>query len=374
MKRIFAVLLCLCLFLTACSNQPEETQPSSTAATTQTTTAATTEATTEATTQATTEATTVATEPQVYRNPFNGTLLEEAWSGRPTAVVINNIVDCLPQHGIGQADIVYEYETEGGITRLLAIFSDLSDVGNLGPIRSSRSFFNSTALSYGAPIVHCGGSVAGRNGHYSDNGSAIQNWAHVDEMYNGSYFFRDQARRSSGYSLEHTLFTTGEKLTNVLAAKGYNTPNAADRDYGLQFEDSVSLDGDVANSVTISFQGTKTTTMTFNTDTGVYEASQYKKPQVDGNTGETMVYSNVLVLYTQQWKLDDGEYWRSYYTLIGSGKGYFACGGQIVPIQWHRDDLESPFTFTLEDGTPITLAVGTTYIGVTSENTLIRYE
>lgn len=380
MKRIFAVLLCICLLFCACSSQPQETQPSSTAA--PTTQATTTEPTTE---PATTAATTVAptTEPTtapttvpapVYPHPLNGSSLEEPWSGRPTAIVFNNIIDCLPQHGISQADIVYEYETEGGITRMLGIFDDLSDVGSIGPVRSSRSFFNSTAVAYGAPIIHCGGSVPGRNGHYSDNGVKIQNWAHIDETYNGGYFFRDQARLNSGMSREHTLFTTGEKLIQALKDKGFNTPNPADTDYGLQFEEAVALNGETANSVVITFRAGKTTTMTYDPATGVYEVSQYNRAQIDGNTGKTVTYTNILALYTRQWSIFDGDYYRSFYNLFGTGKGYYACNGEIIPIQWHRDDVYAPFTLTLEDGTPLLLAPGTTYVGVASDSKAISYQ
>lgn len=356
----------MCLLLSGCAGGGEETLPSTTETTAETT-AATTEATVETTVE-TTEA------PILYRHPLNGSPLEEPFTGRATAVVINNIQACLPQHGISGADMIYELETEGGITRLLAIFSDLSDVGNLGPVRSSRSFFNSISAAYDAPIIHCGGSQPGLNGHYSDNGQKVPNWAHINEQNNGSYFFRDKDRLSSGYSREHTLFTTGEKLLKGLSDKGYDTIYEEGIDHGLQFADDVALDGEAANSVVLTFNGGKTTTMTYNTATGLYEAAQYKRDMVDGNTGETMTFANVLALYTKQWKKYDGVYYRSYYTLIGSGEGYFACGGQIVPIKWSRESVDAPFSFTMADGSPITLEAGTTYVGIASTDYTISYE
>lgn len=362
MKQMLCVLLCLCLLLSGCAGGGEETIPS---------TAETTAETTETTVETTVETTAA---PVLYRHPLNGTLLEEPFTGRATAVVINNIQACLPQHGIGQADMIYEVETEGGITRLLAIFSDMSAVGNLGPVRSSRSFFNSISAAYDAPIIHCGGSQPGINGHYNDQGQKVPNWAHINEQNNGSYFFRDQSRRNSGYALEHTLFTSGEKLLKGLADKGYNTVYENGVDHGLQFSDDVALAGETANSVTLTFRGTKTTTMTYNADSGLYEASQYKKDWIDANTGDTLRFANVLALYTKQWQKYDGHYYRSYYTLIGEGEGYFACGGQIIPIKWSRESLEKPFVFTMADGSPVSLKAGTTYVGVVSANQTIRYE
>lgn len=360
MKQTLYVLLCMCLLLTACAGGGEETLPSTTE-------------TTAATTASTTEATVETTAPTVHRHPLNGTVLDAPFTGRATAVVINNIQACLPQHGISNADIIFEVETEGGITRLLAVFSDLNAVEKLGPVRSSRTYFNSLSASLDAPIIHCGGSNLGINGYHSDNGEKISDWEHINEQHNGAYFYRDTDRRNSGYAMEHTLFTTGEKLLKGLSDKGFNKTYENGNDFGFLFDDAVTLDGDTAATVTASFNGNKTTTMTYDADSGVYKASQYNRNMIDGNTGDTMTFQNVLTLYTKQWKKYDGAYYRSYYTLIGSGEGHFACGGQIVPIKWSRESLREPFSFTLEDGTPLNLMTGTTYIGIMSPDHLVKY-
>lgn len=372
MKRFFAIILSVCLFLTACTQTPVETTPPTTTETAAPTTQETTVETTAETTVETTVETTAAA--YDYRHPLNGQPLAEPWNGRPTAVVLNNIYQCLPQHGVTDADIIYELETEGGITRLLGIFSSLEGIGNIGPVRSARSFFNSIALSYTAPIIHCGGSVAGRNGHYSDNGDKIDNWEHIDEAYNYQYFFRDRDRLNAGFATEHTLFTNGQKLMQALADKKLDTPNSLETNYGLTFSDEASISGKTANSVTITFSGSKTTTMKYNSETGLYEFYQYNFKQTDGNNKETVAFTNVLMLNTKQWYKYDGTYYRSYYTLVGSGTGYYALNGQIIPIKWSRETLRGPLSFTLEDGTPLELAAGATYIGFSGLSNYVSYK
>ena len=364
MKRLIPALLCLCLLLTACAgNTPPETTV---------TTAPTTEATTEPTTEPTTVPT---TEPPVlFRHPLTGAPLDEPWTSRITAVVINNIAAAMPQHGVSAADIIYEVETEGGITRCLALFSDFTDVGSVGPVRSARTFFNNIALSYEAPLVHCGGSAAALRGQHSESGDRIDGWEHIDESANGSYFFRDKTRLNNGYSREHTLFSNGELLAKVIADKKMNKVYEDGLDFGLLFDDEITVDGETANKITVRFLGTKTTTMNYNEDTGLYEASQYNTDYIDGNTNETMTFTNVLTLYTKHWRVYDGYYYRSYYNLVGEGDGHFAYGGQIVPIKWHRDTLRSPFYYTLADGTPLTLCEGKSYIAVASVDTPAQYE
>lgn len=357
MKRFLCLALTLCLLLCGCGGAPAET-----------TGATTTTAAPETTAEPTTEPTTVpeTTEaPIIYRHPLNGALLEEPWTGRATAVVINNIRAALPQFGIRSADMIYELETESGITRMLAIYSDLEDVGSIGPVRSARSFFNNIALSHDAVLIHCGGSQFALRGNYSDNGDVIENWQHINEQENGSYFFRDYGRYNSGYAWEHTLFTDSENLLEALADKEFNTTYEPDGyNHGLSFAEEPEVTGQSATSVTVTFRNTKKTEFRFDIEEGVYKAEQYGSDWMDAGAGEQMAFRNVIVIQTPQFFRSDAYYSRSFYTLDGSGEGYLICDGQIVPITWHRDELRGAFTYTYEDGTPVVLGVGKTYVGV----------
>lgn len=350
MKRFIALLLVLCLALCACGKEPEPTEPS---------TVATTEA-------PTTEATTLPEEtepPVIYRNPLNGTVLDAPYAGRPIAVVINNLRDALPHHGVGSADFLYELEVEGGITRMLAVFSQLPEEGSIGPVRSVRTFFNSIACSFAAPIAHCGGSVRGINGYHDISSGKVPDWAHINEQNNGSYFFRDTDRYYyQGYNWEHTLFTNGENLQKALEDKGYQPIEG--RDYGMQFAEDVKLDSFIAENVTVHFRGDKTSSFAYDSQTGLYTMRQYNDSYTDANTGENMTFKNVIALYTDQSFSHDGYYSRSYYTLVGEGTGYLAVNGEIAKIKWSRADLDAPFIYTFEDGTPVTLGVGHTYVGI----------
>lgn len=356
MKRFLCLALTLCLLLCGCGGAPEETTANTTTAAPETTAEPTTEPTT---VPETTEA------PIIYRHPLNGQILEEPWTGRATAVVINNIRAALPQYGISHADMLYELETESGITRMLAVFSDLEDVGSIGPVRSARSFFNNIALSHDAVLIHCGGSQFALRGNYSDNGDVIENWQHINEQENGSYFFRDYARYNSGVAWEHTLFTDGENLLEALADKDYvKTYEPDGYDHGLTFEEAPDVTGQSATSVTVKFRNSKITSFEFDIEEGIYKASQYGSAFMDAGAGEQMAFRNVIVIQTPQFFRSDAYYSRSFYTLDGSGEGYLVCDGQIVPITWHRDALRGAFTYTYEDGTPVTLGVGKTYVGV----------
>ena len=354
MKRIFALMLAVLMLLCACGGNPsEETTPDTTI----------TEGTTGEST-GTENTTPDATEPVLlYTHPLTGEPLATPFTGRATAVSINNIKKAMPQSGIASADIIYEIEAEGGVTRLLAIFTELEGIKAIGPVRSDRTYFNNISASYDIPVVHCGGSKAALAGKY-DEDNKLSKWEHIDQMSNGSYFYRDKERRENGYAYEHTLFTTGDKLLAVLQKKGYNKVYENGNDYGLKFSTKIDLNGETANSVVVDFRGSKTTTLTYDESKGVYKASQYKTNHIDEVTGETLSYRNVLVLRAPQTFSKATSKTRTYYDLIGQGEGYFACNGKIVPIKWSRKTVEDQFSYTLADGTPLTLGVGKSYIAI----------
>lgn len=349
----------MCLILCACGKK-NKTDP--------------TDASTEATqTQNTTNNTPAETEEVLaYRHPLNGTPLATPWKGQPVAVMINNLKAALPQCGISQADLYYEVEVEGDITRCLAVFSDVSKVKEIGPVRSVRTVYNSISASFGAPIVHCGGSPGlALSGKYDTSGKVLENWEHIDQGSNDAYFFRDGVRYENGYAWEHTLFTSGEMLQKALEKRGYNTPE--DRDYGLQFAEDVDLKGETATEVNVKFKGGKVTTLKYDASTGRYSLYQYNQDIIDDSYGQKLVtFKNVIAIYTNQRYASDGVH--KLYETITSGEGYAAINGKIVPIKWNRADVNAPFTYTLEDGTPLTLDVGNTYVAVVGIKHPISYK
>ena len=46
------------------------------------------------------------------------------------------------------------------------------------------------------------------------------------------------------------------------------------------------------------------------------------------------------------------------------GDGYFCCGGACAPIRWQRNGLSDSFHYTLENGAPLALGVGRTFVAV----------
>lgn len=368
MKRIVALMLAVMLLLTACAKTPDPTDPS-----TETTTAPT-ENTTEASTQPTD--TTQSPEAQ-YRNPLTGEPADAPIMERPYAVVMNNIYDAQPMHGVGQADIFYEYMVDGlsgGITRCLALFTDVGQVEKIGSIRSARTYNISLARSYQALFAHAGGSTMA---------DSLLKSGVVNDLDAGKassqIFYRDRDRLNSGYALEHTMFTSGEKLKEYAQQLGYHASLPQPYDVGLTFDDDAELKGDRAYEITVRFRSEngKGSIFTYDAQKGTYTMvqefyGQHQRDFIDANTNEQVEFRNVLVLHATSTLDSDG--YHIYTQLTGEGTGYFARDGKLVSIRWERETEDDPFSYYLEDGTPISLGVGKTYIGIVPPDSPFQYQ
>ena len=296
---------------------------------------------------------------ETYYAPLTGEQLSaKPENTRPFAVMINNIVYAQPQVGISKADMIYEIPAEGGITRMMAIFSHLYDIESVGSIRSLRPYYLSVALSYDAIVIHAGGSEQA----YSD--VKTYNADHLDGVRDGntsSMFYRDKSRGQHGS--EHTLFFHGANVQPLVEKYQFRTEHNSSYKTGLSFADNAAQQCTAdAATAQVTFNTSKSTSFTYHADTGKYTAVQYKGDYKDGATGEPVPFSNLLILSADMKTVD--SYGRLAVDLIGSGTGYFVTGGKYVPIKWARSDINSCFTYTLEDGTALNLSRGTTYVGV----------
>ena len=379
MKRLLPLFLVLVMLLSACAKPAENTTPTDTKNTepSGTTVAPTTkpDETTAPTDPSQPDDTQPdGTQPELnYRNPLTGEALAEPSLQRPVAVMLNNIKAAMPQHGVSQADILYEVLAEGGITRCIGIFTDLESVEKVGSIRSARKYFVQIAQGYGAAYVHAGGSEEANN--YL---KTLKNMD-LDAGLSATHFYRDQDRLNSGYASEHTLFSSGEKILAYAQQRGVKTALDAEKTYGMVFDDEKVIAGKDAKKVTVYFNMggkpgsyTKSTAFTYDAKTKLYEAAQHGGDYIDGNTKETVAFRNVVVLYANT-SMQSNNYHLTIDT-TGTGTGRFVCNGQMVEINWSRKTVNDPFTFTLKNGDPVTFGVGATYIGIVPTNATVNWE
>lgn len=310
--------------------------------------------------------------PPVYRNPLNGELLDEPYTGRIFISTISNVPDALPHVSATQADIVFESFVNHSIIRCIGLFTNISQVEQIGSIRSTRPMFNDITQHYNAILFHAGGSgdtLRDAKARGIDNFS-VDTWEAVQA---GISVRDDYRRRYIGW--EHCLLALGPTLEDYAVSKGYDITGDPEKDYLLRFnEDGTPEEGESAQTITITItQGKnhKDTVLDFNPETGRYTLSQYGKVMKDGITEEEETYRNILVMYTN-FTIQDGAYQVTEF--CNGGEGLYACGGKLIPIQWGCDGDDQPFWFKTMDGQELELGVGRTYIALTEPDSKIVYE
>lgn len=356
----------------------EETEEDTTAVedTTEETAEETTEETAEESTAQEAEETTAESDEGVYSRLTGMPTTTEIYNQRPVGVMINNLKKSLPQWGLSEAGVIYECMVEGYVTRLYAIFDDMPSKGVIGSVRSAREYFMDFAANHNAIFVHAGGSAEA----YSQIKIRHINNLDFVNMYDlNKYWYRDADRRQNmGY--EHSLMTTGELIASAIEYKKYNTQIPESFESSFKFFDyasgetkDMSTAGD-ANHVIVKYHSIHAPEFIYNPDTGYYTRTQYNGiAHVDAKTGKELEFTNVLLLSLVHKDLND-ELLHISVDSTGSGDGYYITGGKYVKIRWEKATQDTPMKLYCEDGTPLVMNCGKTFVNIVSPAVFKRCE
>ncbi len=291
------------------------------------------------------------------------TLSEKAIGKRPVAVMVNNLPDALPQYGISDADIIFELPVEADITRLMAVYGDYTKIPDVCSIRSCRYYYPILAVGFDAFYVHAG----------IDPTIAKQTVDRLDiNTIDGAYaeyglFARDQSRINSGYALEHTAVFYGTGLADALEKDDVRLDLKEEkRQPAFLFAQSGSEivpAGEEAKNINIVFSSYYSNVdFAYNEETGTYDKYMNGNPHMDGVTGKQLTFENVIMLETAISVRDDKG--RKNIDIYGGNgaSGYYASKGKIQKIHWEKPGDYDYLSFTDENGNPLEINRGKTYI------------
>ncbi|HEX6488384.1 MAG TPA: DUF3048 domain-containing protein [Candidatus Dormibacteraeota bacterium] len=287
----------------------------------------------------------------------------------PVMVVIENAPGSLPSHGLQGADMVFEYLSEYGITRMTALyFNQMSPLQR--SVRSCRMM--NAYLDFAFRGYHlCSGTSAGT---YSwlmgKHGNPVAPGA-INDVDTHGYFFR------CGGDAPHNLCTSNAAMrirqnwplggqTYLVDPphpdSGLGTPNPAP-----------SIPQHCVN---------------YNYDPGsqTYLRFDHGSPYIDAQTGQQVHVKNVVVMSVGEhyagWVEDEnggaGSVW---YEMLGSGPAVVYMDGKAVQAQWHMaDGLNLGNNYWLNDQAPyftddstgnvIELDTGLTWVHVVGKQAL----
>lgn len=288
-------------------------------------------------------------------------IIDEDSNSRPIAVMINNNHDAWPHAGLAQSYLNYEIIAEGGITRIMALFKDKTDIEKIGSVRSSRPYFLDYVLENDAIYVHWGGS----NDAYSD--IDVLDIDNIDGMnYEGTYFFRD---RSLNKAYEHTGFTSMDKINEGINDLGFNKTTNKDNllKYSVDEIDLSNIEGSIkADEVIIPYSNYHTTSYKYDEINKVYLRYMSDTPHTDSVTDEQYTAKNIITYKLENYSYD--SYGRQVLENIGSGEGYFITNGYATPVTWEKSSRSSKTKYYYSTGEEVILNDGNTWIQIEPSN------
>ena len=289
-------------------------------------------------------------------------------NSRSYAVMINNHSSARAHHaGLQDAYIIYEIIVEGGLTRYMAVFKD-QDTAKIGSVRSSRHYFLDYAMENDAIYVHWGWSPQAQSDitEYKINNINGLTWE-------GKYFYRDKTLKVSS---EHTGFTTMEMLKAGANRLSYRTTSTEKPllNYEVDEIDASSLSTIPATTVTIKYSSSITDKYVYDEENKVYKRYVNNKEHVDDVTKKQYTFKNIITYQVANSSIKGDDKGRQNIENIGKGTGYYVSNGVAVKINWEKTSRQSKTIYTYEDGTPLKVNDGNTFIQIQPKNQTLKIE
>lgn len=124
-----------------------------------------------------------------------------------------------PQHAINQADLVYEYEAEGGVTRFAGIYRNNAPT-QVGSIRSARLLDIELIQMYAALLAYSGTSKPIHDIYINAPFRPLLLSTSLGDSCDRGGFCRDNSKIGLGY--EHTLFGDTSKMWELATIRKLN--------------------------------------------------------------------------------------------------------------------------------------------------------
>lgn len=290
-------------------------------------------------------------------NPLTGLYIhEEVVSRRAIGVMINNHSKALPQSGLAQADIIYETLVEGGIARLLAIYKDF-DADKIGPIRSARHYYLDFTFDHDALYVHYGQSPQADVAISNLNAPNMNGLGYLDTVM----CFQDPERVRP-----HSTYVSYDGLMAAWDREKYRTTHNDGfvNKFNFSKEPLIFENGQSAEKVTLDYSYYQYAWFDYAADTEKYMRNQFKGPHVDVETGEQLSVDNIIVQIADIWVIKGDTEGRLNVDLVSKGEGYYISKGVAIPITWSKNSHYDPTQYYMEDGSPLLMNPGKTWISV----------
>ena len=294
---------------------------------------------------------------------------EEVNNTRPITVMIPN-TKTAAQYGISKADVLYECNVEGSITRLMALFQDWSDFDRLGNVRSCRDYYIYWSFEWDAIYIHFGGPF------YINEVISRPDTQHIDGLTSSNFWRASDTGSSTDNAYLDTegIMADVNKLGYDLNYRdGYSDEQhylfAPDNDPNTleQYGDAIAagkIDMSPAYPVTNSY-------FVYNEETGLYDRFQHLSgaadgPHVDKANGEQLSFKNVLIQNTY-FEVRDQKGYLAFQCHDTTRDGWFFTNGKGIHVTWKKTSDYGATRYYDDNGNEIELNTGKTMVCIVED-------
>ena len=262
------------------------------------------------------------------------------------AVKIDNVPEALPHTGLGAASVVYVEPVEGGLTRLVAVYTG-TPPPVIGPVRSARRTDIELLAQYGRPVLAYSGAAPELLPAL--RGADLVNAAPAQAA---SAYYRDRDRQAP-----HNLYLRPARLPGGAAgpavaplrfgpAPAGGVPTGTER-FGFRAAEFGFTWSAADARWLVTMNGAPVTT----TDSGRVTAATVVCQRVTVTTSEPIEDAHGTVSPVAH--------------TVGSGPAVVLRDGKRYPGTWSRPTASSPTTFRTVAGQELPLAAGPVWVLLT---------
>jgi hypothetical protein len=290
---------------------------------------------------------------------------DEARDRRNLIVKISNYPPVVrPQSGVNAADVVYEVEAEGGVTRFAAIFRTNAPE-RVGSVRSARLIDMELVAMYDALLAYSGTSEPIQQLILASDW-VFQAFSPLKGDNENAGFERDPRR--PGIDLEHTMFLNTQTLYDLATERNVNTGYKA---RGFAFSEDPDPDAIEAEDIFVDWYGQTDARWQYDEETGRYLRYTDGVPHYDAATGEQIYADNLVIIEVEHNRRPDlfpegATYESLEIALWDQGRTYVARDGGYYQGWWRRasQNPRDALQLIYGDNTPIMLKPGRTWVSV----------
>jgi hypothetical protein len=258
-------------------------------------------------------------------------------------VMIENQEHARPhQQGLSDALLVEEWPVEGFITRFAVVFNGNDLPKKAGPVRSIRPYFIHSLAPWPVLLLHAGGSP---EAFEAVNASATIEAANG---IGGTYY--EFFHREDGIPAPHDLFIDRANMQHIALEHDMDTMRWPPYNTGI------AAKGEPVSQISVNF---------YNPDHDTsyeYDPRTQRYIRTNGDVENQASPANVLFLEIPVTGI--GEFGRLQIPVRGDGALLLFRNGMLAQGTWEKANDTEAFHFLAQDGSPLNLARGQTWMTV----------